>query len=519
MTITPINAAATAFLAGSDTADKLVMGAPNEVLGRLLRIQAKTGAVPRADYEEASRTLGISVRQIQRHLAGLREGRRPPGRQPFVLTTHHEQVILACNGNVALAYRELKKAGEDLPGEDTFWRAWYCQPMAKQDYARHGAKGLVEFLLYPPWEAPERNSVWQADHFELPIDVIADGCTTQTVKPWLTVFEDDRSRLVLAATLTATAGRRPDADIVCATLVAGIRTRMEGGVEVGGVPRIVRWDNAAEFNAGMVIDLGVRVGFECHAVPPYSGHMKGKVERFGRRVQEQFCVLQPGFTHGPKTHTTKDPFRDTTPLTAAELRPRLGLWIAEYNSTHHQGIGETPLERWASDQTPLRRASPTQLRSALLVAPRAYKVEKRRGIWFRGGYWQSGSLMDLVGRTVEVHYPVGTDIDFIEVYKEGKWQCTAWPAAKLTDSQRREIFDGRRDLYTEVRELHEQAKRIRTGADAQMGDTDATPAIASMPAVDPLAPNTGDLYDLLRRAAASPDDITDEDHRDAEEGS
>ncbi|MGH8979443.1 MAG: DDE-type integrase/transposase/recombinase [Acidimicrobiales bacterium] len=503
MTVTPINVAAAAYLAGlGDDADAMVVDSPHPELARLLKLKAARGTISSADYAEAARALGVGKRQIQRMVSRLTSGETPAARRRFALNDHHEQVIMACQGNVALAYRQLIESGERLPRYITFWRAWYCQPTGKQMYARQGAKGLVDFYLYPPWQAPERNAVWQADHFELPVDVIADRCTTTVVKPWLTAFIDDRTRKLMAWNLTAEAGRRPDADVVCATLAAGMQIRLEEGVEVGGVPRIARWDNGAEFTAGVVLQFGTTVGFECHAVPPDSGHMKGKIERFGRRVQEQFCVLQPGYTHGPKTYSRRDLFRATDLLTAQEFRARLDLWIAGYDRTIHEGIDQTPLEAWAADTTPLRRATPTQLRPALLVAPRKYTVEKRKGVHFKGEYWQSAALVDIVGRKVEVRYPVGHQIDFIEIYQDGKWRCTAWRAESLTADQRKDLFDHRRELYTEVQALHNQATQLRIGANAQAGDTDATPAVASMPAVDPLAADADDLYELLARSPA-----------------
>jgi hypothetical protein len=159
MTITPIHAAAAAYLAGTENVATIVYGAPHPELSRLLAIQAERGSISTKDYDEASRVLGKSKRQIQRMLASLRQGTRPAGRRAFELTERHEQVIMACHGNVALAYRELLKAGEELPGLKTFWRAWFSEPTGKQAFARKGAQGLVECWVYPPWEAPERNAV------------------------------------------------------------------------------------------------------------------------------------------------------------------------------------------------------------------------------------------------------------------------------------------------------------------------------------------------------------------------
>jgi putative transposase len=508
MSVHPLNAAEAVF------ADANVRGRPALVpitgvtepeLARLLMHQIEHGSIPKTEYEAASRTLGKSVRQIQRDLAALRAGSmhaQTPRRQRFELTLHHKQVIFACNGNVALAYKQLADAGEVLPDSDTFWRRWYEQATGVQNYARHGAKGLVDFWLYAPYTAPERNSVWQADHFELPNMVVADGHRTTLVKPWLTLFEDDKTRKIMAWALTAEPNRRADAETVVATIVAGIRVRTEQGIEVGGVPGIMRWDNDMNFKAGMVTQLGISLGFECHAVPPYSGHMKGKIERLGRTVQEQFCVLQPAFTHGPKTYTQKDPFRDTTPLTAAQMRSRLSLWFAEYDQRPHSSLGKSPLEAWSQETTPLRRATDKQLRPALLLEPKKHKVTPRKGVFFKNQYWVSTELVDIVGRTVEVHYPIGDNVDFIEVYHSGKWHCTAWPAASLTEKQLKALWNRRQDMYEEVKGYHEAATQMREGADALVGTTDATPAMASMPEVDPLKASLDDFFDLLNKSDA-----------------
>lgn len=502
MTITPINAferRATGGVEPSTDSAPTLTAVPDILdveLERLRGIQAERGSVPVAEYQEAQRRTGLSRRQLQRKLAELRDGGTVPVRKGFALTDHHRQVIMACQGNVAQAYRELTGSGELLPHLDTFWRAWYRESAGLQAYARKGAGAMSDTWLYLTYEAGQRNVVWQADHFQLPVDVIADGHTTTLVKPWLTLFVDDKTRKVMSWALTATPERRADADVVAATIVAGIRIRLEEGVEVGGVPGALRWDNDTSFTADSVTELGTRLGFECHAVPPYSGHMKGKVERLGRTVQEKFCTLQPGYTHGPKTYTNKDLFRETEPLTAAQLRSRLEVWFAEYDRTYHQSIKMTPLERWVADTTPLRRVSDEVLRLGLLVDPRTRKVTKRKGVFFQNQYWVSADLLDIVGRSVEIRYPIGAE-DFIEVYQQGRWVCTAWPATKLTEAQKIDLLERRRGQYQEARDLHDEAVRIREGANAQMGTTDATPAVASMPVEDDLAANLDDLLDLI----------------------
>lgn len=90
------------------------------------------------------------------------------------------------------------------------------------------------------------------DHFQLPVYVVAEGHRSALVKPWATIFEDDKTRMPMSWALTARLGAAPDADVVCATLAKGIRLRVEREHEVGGVPNIVRTDQGADFLAGMV---------------------------------------------------------------------------------------------------------------------------------------------------------------------------------------------------------------------------------------------------------------------------
>jgi putative transposase len=427
----------------------------------------------------------------------LRGDQLPAPRERFELNDHHKATIFACKGNVSLAYDELRRASHVLPTYSVFWRRWHEELKAHQAYARKGADGFTNHRMYLPFEAPHRNAVWQADHFELPIDVIADGCTTTLVKPWLTLFEDDRTRMDMGWALTATPHRRADAETVVATLASAIRVRLVDGIEVGGVPGAVRWDNDKSFTAGMVTQLAAAVGFEPHAVPPYSGYMKGKIERLGRTIEDGFCVLQPGFTHGPRTHTQKNPYRDTDPITADELRARLAIWMAEYRNRRHSTLCMSPFAAWDADSTPLRRARDEQLRSALLVDPRTRTVQKT-GVFFRNRYWAPSNGNELVGRKVNVRYPIGPDLDFIELYlPDGRWAATAWPARQLTEAQRARVAEANRDDYGEARRLLDLATAMRTGANAAVGATDATPAVASMPVTDELAANSGDLYDLL----------------------
>jgi hypothetical protein len=187
----------------------------------------------------------------------------------------------------------------------------------------------------------------------------------------------------------------------------------------------------------------------------------------------------------------------------------LDLWFAEYNRTLHEGIGMTPMERWCADidTAPLRIASDDKLRTTLLVEKRKRKVIKRNGVSFRGKYWASAELQKHVNQHLEVRYPIVGD-DFIELYGNGKWVCTAWPVDQLTETQKKAIWDGRSTNYHDARRLLDAASELRQGAEAEVGTTDATPSVVSVPAVDPLKGDLDDLLDLIHAKSKAVEEDT-----------
>jgi putative transposase len=472
----------------------------------LVAHRAEHGRVPTRMVAAAAARCGVSVRTIQRDLVAAAAEPGPLRVPAFTLTDAHMQTIAAHNGNVRKAHEDLIAGGEDMPSYWTFWRAWQAQPSGVRAYLREGADAMKKQWLYAPYTAPSRNAVWQADHFELPVDVIPTGHTTRTVKPWLTLFQDDRTRMIMSWVIIAVPGRRPDADLVCAAVVAGIAPHDVDGVTVGGVPGSIRWDQAAEFRAGMVTQLAMRIGFEAHAVPPYSGHLKGKVERAGRTAQEEVASLATGYTHGAKTLRTAQPFRED-PITEQLLVARFNEWVHHYNTKRpHGGLdGQTPLDVWRNDPTALRLVDHELLRESFLVHDRLSKVTKK-GVHFRRRWWLGLGLLDHVSRKVQVRYPVGDD-SFIELYLDGKWLCTAEPAEELSEAARRQLQADRQAQYRESRRLQEGGRQKRVAANRATTPANPTlPPLSTFGTDDGLDGNADALFDLLGALDAEPDD-------------
>lgn len=171
---------------GGDAADQPPRSQREREVAALVAHRAKHGKVPTRMVAEAAARCGLSLRTLQRELARTAEPEAEA--ETFTLTDHHLGVIAGHNGNLTKAREDLIASGEDMPSYWTFWRAWQAQPAGVRAYLKSGADAMKKNWLYAPYTAPSRNAVWQADHFELPVDVIPTGHTTTTVKPWLTMF-------------------------------------------------------------------------------------------------------------------------------------------------------------------------------------------------------------------------------------------------------------------------------------------------------------------------------------------
>lgn len=470
---------------------------PAEPIRRLIDQHDRDGKVSNEAVAAVAAEVGLSARQLRRRIAAYRATGTATRTRSYELNDDHMQVIFAHCGNVAAARRDLVRAGKPVPHLNTFRARWDEQPAHIRAFARDGAAGARAMWLHTRYETAARNTIWYADHFELPVDVIADGQRTTTMKPWLTLFEDDKTRRIMAWAISANVGRRVGADVVVACLAEGIRTRTIGGETVGGVPERVLWDNALEFLAGEVTQFATLLGFEAVAVRPYSGHLKGKVERLGQTVQVDFCTTLNGYTHGPDTYTRVMPFRETsTPMTADVLRARFENWVQDYNERRPRSslAGQTPHDVWAADPASLRLVPDTKLRSGLLVAPKPHKVQNT-GVYFRRQWWLGAGLVHHVNRTVEIRYPIDRDAGFIEIFYGGTWLCTAQPAVTLSEDEKRRILASRHDQYELARDLQRAAKRRREATNAAAA-ADGTNTVGRSRSADPYARSLDDLLNL-----------------------
>lgn len=473
------------------------------VLARLDESRNEIGQLDQAMLHWAAGELGLSQRQVRRRLSRFVSGDGGPG--AFTLTEDHLAAIVARNGCLRRAWDDLRAAGIPVPSYTTFWRAFNHRTDTDiAGYFTDGADGMKKNSIYRLWDPEERNEVWEIDHKMLPIDVIADGCETSRVKPWMTAIIDAKSRRVLSWAITADLDRRPDAEVVCALLAEAMMEHEIDGETVGGVPGTVRSDQAAEFLGATYTAFAAQIGFDAKAVLPRSGHLKGKVERFFLTVDREFSVLQPGFTKAQETHSGRNPVREQGPMTADELRRRFASWVTSYNleRPHGSNGGRTPAQEWAADTTPLRWASPTVLRRALVESTKKPPKVQKKGVSFAAQMWVCPELQGRVGRRLNVRFPL-YHTGFIELFDQGgDWVGTA--RKQMSDPEFDDLKRRRWESERFARGLYQHATDARERASAQVDDDISAPLPKIAEALDdPLA---GDLDALEALAGQLGDD-------------
>ncbi len=238
-----------------------------------------------------------------------------------------EQVRCFPGVPVKLLYRQWKQSDPTLPALSAVYR-W----LEQHDLDAHGRRYLLRQNLPGPtkaFEAPGVNDLWIVDFSPGPFLALHP----KTVATHLCVIIDDHSRLIPYAQYALSA----DTQALLFCLKEAIRRR--------GLPRKLYADNGGPFlNHHLRIvcaNLSIRL-IHSKAGRPWS---RGKVERMFRTLQQDFeaGLRLPGQGAG----------------SLEELNGKLARWLQEvYHPRDHQGIGESPQERFARALPLLRLVDP-----------------------------------------------------------------------------------------------------------------------------------------------------------------
>jgi putative transposase len=241
------------------------------------------------------------------------------------------------------------------------------------------------------------NQLWQADTMFGPHVDTGTG-TRQQAK--LIAFLDDASRVLCHGEFFCT----ENVD----TLVRAIRAAFYKR----GVPEQLLVDNGSIYCSQEITLICARVGCILRHAPVRDAAAKGKIERFFRRVRDQFLVKN----------------LDLSSLEA--LNRQFTHWVEnDYNALPHDAIGMKPIDRFGIDLARVRFLAPSEHNDELFYAEATRKVKKDNTFSFAGRRYETP--VDLRDREIQLRYDRHRqDTTAVIIYHKGQ----RLGAARLLDA-------------------------------------------------------------------------------------
>ncbi|MCP3921071.1 MAG: DDE-type integrase/transposase/recombinase [Desulfobacterales bacterium] len=188
------------------------------------------------------------------------------------------------------------------------------------------------------------NDLWQADTMFGPYVKNPEGKMIQTK---LIAFIDDASRVICHAQFFF----NENIDALITAIKAAFYKR--------GIPKQLYVDNGSIYCSREITLICARVGCILRHTPVRDGASKGKIERFFRRLRDQFLSRK----------------LDLSSLNV--LNKQLTVWIEErYNTSDHSAIGMPPINRFSLDMNFIKFLPPNQTNDELFYAEETRTVKK-----------------------------------------------------------------------------------------------------------------------------------------------
>lgn len=216
------------------------------------------------------------------------------------------------------------------------------------------------------------NQLWQADTMFGPyVDAgMSPGSRKQTK---LIAFIDDASRVLCHGEFFF----EENVD----TLVQAIRAAFYKR----GVPEQLLVDNGSIYCSQEITLICARVGCLLRHTPVRDAAAKGKIERFFRRVRDQFLVRK-------------------LDLSSLEILNRqFTHWVEhDYNATEHDAIRMKPIDRFGIDLARVRFLAPSEHNDELFFAEAVRKVKKDNTFSFAARRYETP--VDLRDKEIQLRY-------------------------------------------------------------------------------------------------------------------
>jgi putative transposase len=241
------------------------------------------------------------------------------------------------------------------------------------------------------------NQLWQADTMFGPYLDAGNGARKQTK---LIAFIDDASRVLCHGEFFF--------DENVDTLVQALRAAFYKR----GVPEQLLVDNGSIYCCQEIILVCARVGCILRHTAVRDAAAKGKIERFFRRVRDQFLIQK----------------LDLSSLEA--LNRQFAHWLEnDYNGVPHDAIGMKPIDRFGIDLGRIRFLPPSEHNDELFYAEATRKVKKDNTFSFHGRRYETP--VDLRDREIQLrHDRRRKDNTAVIIYHKGQ----RMGAARLLDA-------------------------------------------------------------------------------------
>ena len=152
-----------------------------------------------------------------------------------------------------------------------------------------------------------------------------------------------------------------------------------------GLPEQLLVDNGSIYCSQEITLICARVGCILRHTAVRDAAAKGKIERFFRRVRDQFLI------------------RNLNLSSITELNKQFTHWVEQdYNATVHSTLGMKPIDRFGVDLARIRFLSPSQDTDELFYAQETRTVKKDNTFSFKGNRYETP--VDFRGKEVELRY-------------------------------------------------------------------------------------------------------------------
>lgn len=259
--------------------------------------------------------------------------------------------------------------------QTTFYRFIREYELLKEDDQLKNKRRIAFCMQYA-------NQLWQADTMFGPYVQTPKGHKQSK----LIAFIDDASRIIAHGEFFLD----ETTDSLIKALKAAFYKR--------GIPEQLYVDNGSIYASQEITLITARVGCILRHTPVRDAAAKGKIERFFRRVRQQFLSRQ----------------LDLSSLES--LNRQFIFWVEEeYNAMPHSTLGMKPLDRFAFDLKRIKFLEPSDLQDELFFSEESRKVKKDNTFSFKNARYETP--VDLRDKQITIRFDRFKQSNIVIYYK------------------------------------------------------------------------------------------------------